>query len=168
MRKYRLGLTLALGWLLVGCGDDGGTPAAGSTGIEVGSSTGEEPLPEAPLAVSEVDLAVACGVAGATRVELHATRVGCVNPPPAPCTVADPPREDIGLVVDCPASASRTFYVELPMAGRYHVELVTYGGEEELARECYGRDGEAELLVTAEEIDGNANVSVESIDGSAC
>ncbi|MEM7154079.1 MAG: hypothetical protein AAF799_14610 [Myxococcota bacterium] len=168
MRKYRQGLTLALGWLLVGCGDDGGSVEMGSTGIEASSSSGEEPLPEAPLAIGEIDIATGCALEGATRVELHATRVGCVNPPPAPCTVTEPPRSDAGEGVDCPAAASETLYVEIPMAGRYHFEAVTLAGEEELSRECYGRDGEAEVLVTADEIEQNVMVAVESLDGSAC
>lgn len=155
---------LALGWLLVGC--EGGGSSGGTTGAQDESSG--EPI-VAPSILGEVDVAVACSVAGATRVELHATRVGCVDPPPAPCTLPEVPRPVVGEGVDCPPEGSpQNLRIELELAGRYQVEAVTLAGETELARVCYGFGGESELLVTEAEIAGNSVLVVAPLDGSPC
>jgi len=120
-------------------------------------------------AVVVADVASACGMAGATRVELHATRFACVNPLPAPCTVPDPPRPTVGDGVDCPSTDSaQTLRVELTSAGRYHVELVTFTGDAELSRICHGIGGEAELLVTDEQFDDDMIFDLSVLDGSSC
>lgn len=164
------------GWglvcLLVGvaCGDDGsgdgGTTAP--TDSSGGQTTDQTPN-VAPTVVAEVDVTAACGGAGATRVELHATRVACINPPPAPCTLPATPRPTVGEGVDCPAEASpQSLRVELEQTGRYHVEVLTLAGETELQRVCHGENGETELLITAERLDAKPTLMVDPLDGSAC
>lgn len=159
-----------LSGVLVACGDDGGSTGE-SGGIDPddgGASTTGAPLEPAPRVVTEADVAAACGMAGATRVELHATRIGCENPPPAPCTLPDPPRAEIGDGVDCPSTSSPvTMRVELVSTGRYNVELVTFAGETELSRVCQGIDS-SELLVTEEQIAADATIEVVALSDHAC
>lgn len=158
-------MVLVLGWLLAACGDDGGT-AEGTTGAE--ESTGSEPI-TAPTVLGEVDVAVACSEAGATHVLLRAARTGCVDPPPAPCTLPEVPRPIDGTQAACPPEGSpQTLRVELEVAGRYQVEAVTFAGETELSRVCYGFGGETEVLVTQAEIDGNSVIVTAALDGSPC
>ncbi|MEX1364459.1 MAG: hypothetical protein AB1Z98_15140 [Nannocystaceae bacterium] len=165
---FALGVVVGLGVLGVACGDDGGT-AEGTTGPEQGSSSSSgEPI-VAPSIFAEVDVAVSCSVAGATRVELQATRVGCVDPPPAPCTLPEVPRPVIGEAASCPPEGSpQNLRVELDNAGRYQVEVVTFEGELEQSRVCYGFAGESELVVTEAEIAGNSVFVVAPLDGSPC
>ncbi len=133
-----------------------------------GSSGGEVPN-TAPTVVAEVDVEAACGQAGATRVELHATRFSCINPPPAPCTLPDPPRPVVGEGIDCPAAASpQELRVELTQTGRYHVEVLTLAGSDELSRVCYGEGGEVELLITEARINAKPTLEVAELDGSGC
>lgn len=133
------------------------------------ASSGGEPANAAPTVVAEVDATAACGAAGATRVELHATRVACIDPPPSPCTLADPPRPTVGEGIDCPAATSpEELRVELTQTGRYHVEVVTLAGDVEVSSVCFGEAGEVELLITDERIDGKPTIEVAELDGSAC
>lgn len=165
MRGLAAATGLALGCLLVACTTDGGT-AEGTTGAEDESSG--EPI-TAPTIVGEVDAAVACSTAGANRVELWATRIGCVDPPPAPCTLPEVPRPIAGESVDCPPPGSPvTLRVELEQAGRYQVEAVILDGDTELSSICYGFAGDAEVLVTEAEIDDNSVVITAPLDGQPC
>jgi hypothetical protein len=133
------------------------------------SSSGGEVPNAAPTVVAEVDVTAACGQAGATRVELHATRVGCIDPPPAPCTLPEVPRPIVGEGLDCPAAPSpQALRVELTQTGRYHVEVLTWAGEDEVSRVCFGEDGEVELLITEAYIDGKPTLEVDELDGSSC
>jgi hypothetical protein len=135
---------------------------------DASTSAGEVPN-TAPTVVAEVDVTTACSGAGATRVELHATRVGCIDPPPAPCTLADPPRPKVGEGLDCPAAASpHDLRVELTQTGRYHVEVLTLAGEAEVSRVCFGEAGEPELLITEARINGKPTIEVAALDGSPC
>jgi hypothetical protein len=155
--------------LLVGCGDDGGGGDGGSSTMAMEASSGGEPPNAAPTVVAEVDVTAACGAAGATRVELQATRVGCIDPLPAPCTLPEIPRVTVGDGVDCPAAASpEDLRVELTQTGRYHVEVVTLAGDVEASRVCFGEAGEVELLITDARIDGKPTIEVAELDGSAC
>ncbi len=158
----------ALVCLLSGCGDDGSSGEGGSTGPEpAGSSTGT-PMNTAPVVMAmQADVAVACTREGATRVELHATRVGCVNPPPAPCTIA--PRPTVGEGVDCPPDDSPVdLGVELTQAGRYEVEVVTLAGEDELFASCWGEDGGTEMFVDDERFAANPTIEVTLVEQSPC
>jgi len=123
----------------------------------------------APVIVAvQADVPVACTRAGATRVELHATRFGCVNPPPAPCTIAEPLRPTVGEGVDCAGASVQDLRVELTQAGRYRVEVVTLGGEDSLFASCWGEAGETELLVDDERFAANPTIEVELVQQSAC
>ena len=160
---------------LVGCGDDGGGGDSGSSTSSTSStmaieaSSSSEAVNAAPTVVAEVDVTAACGAAGATRVELHATRVACIDPLPAPCTLPEIPRVTVGEGVDCPAAASpEDLRVELTQTGRYHVEVVTFAGTIEASRACFGEAGEVELLITDARIDGKPTIEVAELDGSAC
>jgi hypothetical protein len=132
------------------------------------SSSGGVPN-TAPTVVAEVDVTAACGQAGATRVELQATRVGCIDPPPAPCTLPEVPRTVLGEGLECPAGASpQALQVELDQTGRYHVEVLTLAGEDEVSRVCFGEAGEVELLVTEARLNSNPTIEVLELDGSPC
>jgi len=152
-----------------GCGDDGGGDGGSTTmAMEASSSSGGVPN-TAPTVVAEVDVTAACGQAGATRVELQATRVGCIDPPPAPCTLAEPPRPVVGEGLECPVDASpQTLRVELTQTGRYHVEVTTLAGEDEVSRVCFGEGGEVELLINEARLNGKPTIDVTELDGSAC
>jgi hypothetical protein len=137
--------------------------------MEASSSGSIEPPNAAPTVVAEVDVTAACGAAGTTRVELQATRVACIDPLPSPCTLPEIPRPIVGEGVDCPAAASpEGLRVELTQTGRYHVEVVTFEGDVESSRVCFGEAGEVELLITDERIDGKPTIEVDALDGSAC
>lgn len=124
---------------------------------------------DAPTVAALVDVAAACSMSGATRVELHATRVGCAKPLPAPCTLPEVPRVTVGEGVDCPtADSPQTLRVELTQTGRYHVEVVTLAGEDELSAVCWGQGGEIELLVDDDQLAQMPTITVEALDGSAC
>lgn len=164
-------LGLGLCGLLLACGgDDGSTEDEATTAASTGSSSTGTVVPNtAPTVQAEADVGTACQVAGATRVELHATRVGCVNPPPAPCTLPNPLRATIGDGVDCPADSSPvTLRVELEAAGRYHVEVVSVAGDDVLGRVCHGVDAQAELLVESDAFDSLPTIEVTSLGGAAC
>lgn len=166
--RLLLGLVGSIG-VAGGCGDDGSGDGGTSTSVGDASSSGGEPANAAPVVEAEVDVTAACGLAGATRVELHATRVGCVNPPPAPCTLPNPPRATVGDGVDCPGDASpQSLQVELSQAGRYHVEVLTLGGTDELRRVCFGEDGDDELLVDEARFEAKPTVTVAVLDGLPC
>ena len=155
---------------LAGCGDDGGGGDGGSTTVTTdASSSGGEVPNAAPTAAAEVDATAACGQAGATRVELWATRVGCIDPPPSPCTLAEPPRPVVGEGLECPADASpQALRVELTQTGRYHVEVVTLAGEDEVSKVCFGEAGEVELLITEARLNSKPTIEVAELDGSPC
>lgn len=152
-----------------GCGDDGGssTDTTGTLpGTSSGSSTGDAGI---PVVTTSADVAAVCGLAGVTRVELQATRVGCVSPPPAPCTLPNPLRTTIGDAVTCPADASPvTLSVDITMAGRHAIELVGWEGEMERVRMCHSIDAERELLVDNEAFDAGEMFSVTLLDTDPC
>lgn len=134
------------------------------------ASSDDGALPNAaPTVVAEVDGTAACGQAGATRVELQATRISCIDPPPAPCTLPEQPRPLVGEGLDCPSAvAAQELRVELEQTGRYHVEVVTLAGTAELSRVCFGEGGEVELLITEARINGKPTLDVTELDGSSC
>jgi hypothetical protein len=159
----------ALVCLLVGCGDDGGGGDGGSTTMAMDATTDVEVPNTAPTVVAEVDVTTACSGAGATRVELHATRVGCIDPPPAPCTLPDPPRATVGEGIDCPAASSPLdLRVELTQTGRYHVEVLTLAGESEVSRVCFGEAGDPELLINDARLNGKPTIVLAQLGGSSC
>lgn len=121
------------------------------------------------MATTAADVAAVCGLTGVTRVELQATRTGCVSPAPAPCTLPNPLRTTIGDAVDCPAADSpATLNVDLTAAGRYSIELVGLEGEDERVRMCQGIDAERELLVTDEAFEASETFVVTLIDTNPC
>lgn len=154
----------------IGCGDDGGGGDGGSSTMAMdASSSGGEAVNAAPTVLAEVDVTAACGQAGATRVELHATRVACIDPPPSPCTLPEPPRPVVGEGVDCPADASpQELHVELTQTGRYDVEVLTLTGAGEVSRVCFGEAGEAQLLITEARLNAKPTIEVAELDGSPC
>jgi len=154
----------------VGCGDDGGGGNGGSTTMTTDASSSSGGVPNAaPTVVAQADVTAACGQAGATRVELQATRVGCIDPPPAPCTLPEELRPVVGDGLECPVDASpQELAVELTQTGRYHVEVVTLAGEADLSRVCFGEAGETELLITEARLNGKPTIDVAELDGSPC
>src|SRR5688572_12344383 len=89
------------------CSDDDGGDDVGDGPATTDASTGStgEPAPmnAQPTLEARVDAAAACA-AGASALELRATKIGCVDPPPAPCTLPNPPRTDVGDPLACPSS----------------------------------------------------------------
>jgi len=136
--------------------------------VTPGGSTGEM-ANAAPTVVATVDLTAACGEAGVTRVELQGTRVACIDPPPAPCTVPNPPRPTLGTSVMCPAASSpMELQVELTAEGRYHVEVVSWAGTTEQSRVCWGETDDVEVLITEARINGKPTIEVMELDGEPC
>lgn len=163
-----IGLVCLLVGADMGCADDGSGDGGTTTLVGDGSSSSGGPANAAPTVLAEVDLEWACSQDDVTRVELQATRVGCVNPPPAPCTLPQMPRPVVGEGADCPSASPQTLRVELEQAGRYHVELVRLAGEAELRRVCFGEDGGEELLVTEADLERTPTFTVALLDGMPC
>jgi hypothetical protein len=136
-------------------GDESGT-GAGSTGAG-------EP---AARVVGQVDVIDLCGVDGAHVVSFRATKVGCEQGPPAPCTIrTDPYEEIVGDAATCPAannSLDMAVVIEAP--GRYQIEARALTDNGYVGR-CFGQDGGTEALVTSEQIAARATVSVSSRAG---
>jgi hypothetical protein len=169
--RGRIGGFALVGLLSWGCGDDGGGGDGGSTTLATASSSssGGEVPNAVPTVVAEVDAMAACGQAGATRVELHATRVACIDPPPSPCTLPEPPRPVVGEGLDCPAAApAQALRVELTQTGRYHVEVLTLAGEDELSRVCWVEGDDVQLLITEARLDDKPTIEVAERDGAPC
>jgi len=151
--------TLGLGLVSGAC--DGVEETTGST------ATGgpENPDPHVSF-TGYVDLLDLCGTIGATHVFLRATRVGCIDSPPAPCTLPSNPYASwIGETVACPnASTANLMAVDVPDPGKYQIEAITLTetGEQRL---CFGQDGDDIVLATATAIEDRADVGVEVLAG---
>jgi hypothetical protein len=150
--RARLGLTLCLSCGTPACasddslapGDDGSTATVADAGDE--TSTGSDN--DLPTMEAVVDAAVACSPGEALALQLVATRIGCVKPPPSPCTLPDPPTRYLGTLVECPANETALpLRVGVEQTGRYHVESVLSleGGTE--IRECYREGDELEVII---------------------
>jgi hypothetical protein len=149
------GLCLAVLSGLPACGQEDGDPVAEETSTtgteasatdETSSTSGSDN--ELPTMEAVVNLASGCAIDGATGVSFVATRVGCLKPPPSPCTLPDPPTRYTGTVIDCPASEGDvTLQVGVPQTGRYHVETVLAHEDGTQVRECYVDGDTVEVIV---------------------
>lgn len=146
----------------------GGEPAETDDAGEETTTAAPPPTGEPAARVAgKVDVVDLCGVEGATMVTLRATRVGCEQSPPAPCTLkVDPYQEYFGDATGCPASnTDLEMAVEVPQSGRYYIEAraITQGG---YIGRCYGVEGgEDETLVTKAQIDARDTIYVQSRTG---
>lgn len=146
MRTLRPFAVLPAG-LLAAC--TSGTPAGGDTGT-TGSVAGIVTFEAVP---AEDD---ACG-GGATQVRIRARKVGCIPPPPAPCTLPQQIPDIDGDVRACPGAGGVTFEVTVDAPGRYYVDLVRAlpdGTEETVCLE----DGAGGVLhdVTTDDLDAGS------------
>ena len=156
------GLKLTFLALLVGgCGDDGsGMDTDAATTEATSSSTGAAPPNAAPTFEARVDAAAACS-SGASALELRATRFACADPPPAPCTLPNPLRTDIGDRVECPSSETdAVLRLEASAPGRFYVEIVTIAGDGSEAGECHSDTAESDVLVDKDAFDTNPTIEV--------
>ncbi|MEZ4451221.1 MAG: hypothetical protein R3B09_17210 [Nannocystaceae bacterium] len=146
----------------IACGDDVSTSAASTS---AGDETTGSLEPHATFEAS-VDQLGLCGVIGSKNLILKATRVGCVGSPPAPCTLpTDPYKAWVGEVATCPsASTSAVMRVEVPMSGRFHVQ-VDVTTESGAVSHCFGVDGEALLEVTDADLEARRGIGVIDLGG---
>lgn len=140
----------------------------GEAGDEAGGSSSETTGAGEPGArvVGQVDVIDLCGVNGAHVVSLRATKVGCEQGPPAPCTIrTDPYEEVVGDAATCPASNnSLDMAVVIESPGRYQIEARALTDNGHVGR-CFGPDGGTETLVTSEQVAARATIAVSSRAG---
>lgn len=143
-------------------GDDSATDPGATTMDEATSSTSEGGgTPGVVSFLGEVATAPACNTAGAVAVQWQATRVGCVDPPPAPCTLPGTPRPIEGDLTSCPQTDQAVLLgVEIEQSGRYIIEAVLQLTAAEPEPECYANAGVTEIVVTDEQIAAGAVVMV--------
>ncbi len=133
--------------VLAGC--TSGTPAGGDTGT-TGAMAGIVVFEATPTEDA------ACG-GGATQVRIRARKVGCIPPPPAPCTLPQQIPDIDGDARACPGAGGAGFAVSVDAPGRYYVDLVRTlpdGTQDTLCLE----DGSGEVLhdVTTDDLDAGA------------
>jgi hypothetical protein len=151
-------------WALGGCGDDGGAPSGeteiGTSEAALESTGGPAPVNTAPTFEALVDAAAAC-TAGASALELRATRFACADPPPAPCTLPNPLRTDVGDRIDCPSTETdATLRLAASSAGRFYVEVVTIAGDGTEVGECHSDTTESDVFVDKDAFDTNPTIAV--------
>jgi hypothetical protein len=159
---------LAMG-IAAACGDDGGEASdtgagSSSTGTDESSSGG---VPNAfPTIEAVVDAAALCG-GGADSIEIRATRVGCEDPPPAPCTLPNPPMVEVGDQLACPSDeTAAALRAEIMIKGRYNVEVATITGTSESV-ECFADGPEAPVLVSEGQLASKPTIAVSGL-GEPC
>lgn len=157
----------------LGCSDDDDGDTAGDSGAAM-STTGDEgttgapAIPnEAPTFEARVDAAGACG-ASASALEIRATRFACVNPPPAPCTLPNPPRTDVGERIACPSDeVDAPLRLAASAPGRFYVEVVTIAGDGSETAECHSDGPDPAVIVLDSAFNTNPTIAVDGL-GSAC
>jgi hypothetical protein len=107
-----------------------------------------------------------CGTSGATAVSFRATKVGCEQPKPAPCTIkVDPFEEVVGDAATCPASQNAAeMRVVVKSAGRWQVEAraLTDSG---YVGKCFGPGTEEVTLVTKAQVETGTTIAVNGRSG---
>lgn len=147
---------------------DPGTTTAATDAPTGSTSAAGSGTPGLVSFFGDVATAPACDTVGAVAVQWQATRVGCVDPPPAPCTLPGTPRPVEGDLMTCPQTdASVLLGVEVEQSGRYIVEAVLQLTSDEPEPECYADAGVTEIIVTDEQIAAGAVVMV-TPTGSPC
>ncbi|RMG97309.1 MAG: hypothetical protein D6705_08920 [Deltaproteobacteria bacterium] len=156
MRTRRAGWAFVVStWVWGGCGESPSAPAGSSdTGGMSGLVTFE----------AATDVGQACGADG-TEVVVRARKVGCIPPPPAPCTLPQQIPEILGSARSC-AAADGSLAVQVDEAGRYYVDLLRRhadGTTEEICLE----DGAGQVLhdVTTHDLDAGATFALALGDG---
>ena len=150
MRSRSLPL-VALGLSLSLACDDSGQ-------IDMGDGSGGD----GALVLGTLDPRAHCDMVGAIEVELRAELTGCVNGPPAPCTLPNPPKVVVGDGVTCPTSQSTvTLGVDVTFAGRYRVYPVTiFTDLAEAPGTCFAEQGSLEIVVDTEAIEQGAELQL--------
>lgn len=145
--------------LVVACGGEDGE--AGDTTASTGAAETPGATPGEVEIVGQVDVIDLCGTNGATVVSFRATKVGCEQGPPAPCTIkVDPYEEVIGDAATCPASQnSAEMRVVVESAGRWQVEARALTDSGHVGR-CFGPGTEAVTLVTKAQVEAGARIPV--------
>lgn len=155
--------------LAVGCGDDGdgGDDLPAGDGIDPsGGADGAEDN-DAPTLRAVVDASAECGSDG--TLFARATLIGCVDPPPAPCTVPEPPRVYMSDAVECPAdSSSETLRVEVALPGRYNVEVVAAAADGSESAQCWSDSSETEVIVDEAAFDDNPTIDTSALGSGPC
>ncbi|WAS96169.1 hypothetical protein [Nannocystis punicea] len=143
--------------LAVACGDDGDatTESGSSTTMTPGATPGEVEI------VGQVDVIDLCGTNGATAVSFRATKVGCEQAKPAPCTIkVDPFEEVVGDAATCPASQNAAdMRVVVKSAGRWQIEARALTDTGYVGR-CFGPGTEEVTLVTKAQVEAGASIPV--------
>ena len=175
LMRLRLGLVLVLVCASSGCGDDespsadGDSTTGGEEALESSESTSTPGSDnELPTMEAVVDAAAACSQGDATALRFVATRIGCVRPPPAPCTLPDPPKQYAGTAVDCPSSdTALPLRVGVDQTGRYHVESVLVLEDGSERRDCHREGGEVEVIIDDGRLANRPTIEV-SPSGQPC
>jgi hypothetical protein len=153
MVSSRRSLATCLSALVVACGGEDGT--TDDTTASAGATPGEVEI------VGQVDVIDLCGTNGATVVSFRATKIGCEQGPPAPCTIkVDPHETVVGDAATCPASQnSAEMRVVVESAGRWQVEARALTDSGYVGR-CFGPGKETVTLVTTAQVEAGATIPV--------
>ncbi|MDC0675566.1 hypothetical protein [Nannocystis radixulma] len=149
--------------LVAACGGvdgDEGTDSDGGSTTAAGATPGEVEI------VGQVDVIDLCGTNGATTVSFRATRVGCEQAKPAPCTIkVDPFEEVVGDAATCPGSQNAAdMRVVVGNAGRWQVEARVLTDSGHISR-CFGPGSEEVTLVTKAQIEAGGSIAVSARPG---
>jgi hypothetical protein len=105
--------------------------------------------------LADIELTRHCDRVGAVEVQIRARRIGCERP--TPCTIPAEPPEILGDRATCPSAEVRRWMgVQLDRSGRYLVDAVVRFATGDPVMECLTEGGEAQLLVTTDELDAGA------------
>lgn len=159
---FRTGIVCSLACVFMavaGCGDDGLEPeSSGSTSLAPGDSSSGGVPNSLPTLQVEVAAADACGSASA--LEIRATRFGCVEPPPAPCTLTSPLRTEVGDRLACPFDGEGVFRLPVELSGRYYVELVTVAADASESSQCLTQGPTDFVLVEDAAFESNPTIAL--------
>jgi hypothetical protein len=148
------------------CSSDESTPQGDSSTGVAESSTGDA-SPHALLLAAVPN--TVCDDPKVVSAELRAVKVGCEDPPPAPCTVPSVPVPIVGDRKSCPITdATVTLGVRIEVAAEYEVEAVLERAPDAPDGLCFGDpDLETSVVVTSEDIAARAQKMLEGT-GRAC
>lgn len=157
---------VSLAITIVACSDPA-APEGETTSAQVDTSTGDGDRPHAMLLAAVPN--TACDDPKVVSVELRAVKVGCEDPPPAPCTVPAVPVPITGDRKTCPITDDTvTLAVRIEAAAEYEVEAVLERAPDAPDGLCFGDpDLETSVVVTTEDLEAYAQKMLEGT-GRAC
>jgi hypothetical protein len=145
-------LTCVLCLVAGACSESDPATDTGSAADESTGGTGDTTPHTTLLATVPNSVCDAVGVVG---VQIQAVKVGCEQPPPAPCTLPSEPTPIDGDTISCPITdPTVTLGVRIEAAAEYQVEVVTDRAPDAATRECFAESAmQTSVLVTSVDLD---------------